>query len=94
VAASTPIEPGGASGKAVEGGAHPSGSAMWRRWRMLQAVAFNGSEAAPGMDGVDGVALQCRGRREKVTGESIWTKRERAVVLTDNGRRRPCSGRN
>jgi hypothetical protein len=35
---------------------------------MLQAVAFNGSEAAPVMDDVDGVELQCWGRREKERG--------------------------
>jgi hypothetical protein len=29
-----------------------------------------------------------------VRGESIWTEREHAVVLTDNGRRRRCSGGN
>jgi hypothetical protein len=46
------------------------------------------------MDDVDGVALQCRGRREKVRGEFIWTERERAVVLTDNGIRQRCSGGN
>jgi hypothetical protein len=45
---------------------------------MLRAGAFNGGEAAPVTDGIDGVALQCRGRREKVRGEPIWTKRERA----------------
>jgi hypothetical protein len=45
---------------------------------MLRAAAFNGGEAAPVMDDVDGVALQCRGRSEKVRGESIWTERERA----------------
>jgi hypothetical protein len=52
---------------------------------MLRAAAFNGGEAAPVMDDVNGVALQCRGRREKVRGESIWMERECAVVLTDNG---------
>jgi hypothetical protein len=30
--------------------------------------AFNGGEAAPVMDGIDGVALQCQGKREKVKG--------------------------
>jgi hypothetical protein len=29
----------------------------------------NGGEAAPVMDDVDGVALQCRGRRKKVRDE-------------------------
>jgi hypothetical protein len=38
---------------------------------MLRAVAFNSGEVAPVMDDIDGVALQCRGRREKVRGESI-----------------------
>jgi hypothetical protein len=74
-----------APGKAVGGGAHPSDGAAWRRWRMLRAVTFNGGEASPVMDDVDGVGLQCRGRREKVRGESIWMERERTVVLTDNG---------
>jgi hypothetical protein len=37
---------GRAPGKAVGGGAHPSGDAAWRRLRMLQPVAFNGSEVA------------------------------------------------
>jgi hypothetical protein len=61
---------------------------------MLRAVTFNGGEASPVMDDVDGVGLQCRGRREKVRGESIWMERECAVVLTDNGGRRWCSGGN
>jgi hypothetical protein len=61
---------------------------------MLRAAAFNGGEAAPVMDDIGGVALQCWGRREKVSGESICTEREHAVVLTDNGRRRWCSGGN
>jgi hypothetical protein len=81
-------------GKAVRGGAHPSGGAVWRRWRMLRAAVFNGGEAAPMTDDIDGVALQCQGRREKVRGESIWMERECTVVLTDNGRRRRCSGGN
>jgi hypothetical protein len=62
---------GGAPGNVVGGGAHPSGNTAWRRWRMLRAVAFNSGEVAPVMDDIDGVALQCRGRREKVRGESI-----------------------
>jgi hypothetical protein len=33
---------------------------------MLQAAAFNGGEATPMMDDVDGVALQCWGRREEM----------------------------
>jgi hypothetical protein len=57
--ASAPIEHGCASGKAVGGGAHPISGAAWRQWRMLRAVAFNGSEAALVTDDVDGVALQC-----------------------------------
>jgi hypothetical protein len=69
VAALAPIEQGSVSGKAVGGGAQPSGGAAWRRWRMLRAVAFNGGEAAPVTDDIDGVALQCQGRREKVRGE-------------------------
>jgi hypothetical protein len=45
---------------------------------MHRAVAFNGGEAALVTDDVDGVALQCWGRREKVRSEPIWTERERA----------------
>jgi hypothetical protein len=71
-----------------------SGGVGWRRWRMLWAAVFNGCEAAPVTDGVDGVALQCRGRREKVRGEPIWMERERAVMLTDDGGRWRCSGGN
>jgi hypothetical protein len=37
----------------------------------------SGGEAAPVTNYLDGVALQCQGRREKVMGESIWTERER-----------------
>jgi hypothetical protein len=85
---------GRAPGKVVGGETHPSGGTVWMRWRMLRAVAFNGGEAAPVMDDIDDVALQCRGRREKVRGESIWMERQRAVVLTDNGGRRRCSGGN
>jgi hypothetical protein len=81
-------------GKAVGGGAHPSGGAAWRRWRMLQVAAFNGGEAAPITNDVDGVALQCQGKKEKVRGEPIWTERERAVVLNDDGGRQQCSGGN
>jgi hypothetical protein len=62
-----------ASGKASGGGVHPSSGAAWRRWRMLQAATFNGGEAALVTDDIDGVALLCWGRREKVRGESIWT---------------------
>jgi hypothetical protein len=82
-------------GKGVEGGAHPSGGAAWRRWRMLRVVAaFNGGEAAPVTDDINGVALQCQVRREKMRGESIWVERECAVMLTDNGGPQRCSGRN
>jgi hypothetical protein len=66
--ASAPIEQGGTSGKAVGGEAHLSGGAVWRGWTMLRVAAFNGSEAAPVTDDIDGVALWCRGRREKVRG--------------------------
>jgi hypothetical protein len=55
---------------------------------------LDGGEAAPVMNDVDGVALQCQGWREKVRGEPIWTKRECAVVLIDDGGRRQCSGGN
>jgi hypothetical protein len=82
------------AGQDGRGGAHPSGGAAWRWWKMLRAAAFNGSEAASMTDDVDNAALQCQGRREKVRGKSIWTKRERAVVLTDNGGWRRCSGEN
>jgi hypothetical protein len=34
--------------------------------KLTRAAAFNGGEVAPVMDDVDGVALQCRGRRKKV----------------------------
>jgi hypothetical protein len=61
---------------------------------MLRAAAFNSGEAAPMTDDVDGVTVQCWGRREKVRGESIWMERKRTVVLTDNGERRRCSGGN
>jgi hypothetical protein len=79
---------GRAPGKAVGGGAHSSGGVAWRWWRMLRAAAFNGGEAAPVMDDIDGVALHCQGRREKVRGESSWTR------APDNGRRWRCSGKN
>jgi hypothetical protein len=36
---------------------------------LTQAAVCNGGEAAPVMDDVDGVALQCRGRRKKVRVE-------------------------
>jgi hypothetical protein len=61
---------------------------------MLQVAAFNGGEAAPVMDDIDGVALQCWGKREMVRDESVWTERERVIVLTDNGGWRRCSGGN
>jgi hypothetical protein len=61
---------------------------------MLWVVAFNGGEAAPVTDDVDGVALQCWGRWEKVRGEPIWKERERTVMLTNDDRRRRCSGGN
>jgi hypothetical protein len=61
---------------------------------MLRVAAFNGNEAAPVMDDIDGVALHCRGRREKVKGESIWMEREHADVLTDDCGRRRCSSGN
>jgi hypothetical protein len=59
---------GGTSGKAVGGEAHLSGGAVWRGWTMLRVAAFNGSEVALVTDDIDGVALWCRGRREKVRG--------------------------
>jgi hypothetical protein len=49
----------------------------------------SGGEAAPVTNDLDGVALQCQGRREKVMGESIWTERERArscsPIMADGG---------
>jgi hypothetical protein len=83
---------GRVSGKAVGGGAHMSDAAMERRWRMLRAAAFVGGEGAPVMDDIDGVALQCRERSEKVRGESIWTERESAwscspIITYDGGAR-------
>jgi hypothetical protein len=79
---SAPIEQaggGGAPSKVVRGGAHPSGGAAWKQWRMLRAAASNGGEAASVMDVSVGVAQQCRGRREKVRvskfgwRESAWS---------------------
>jgi hypothetical protein len=61
---------GRASGKAVGGGAHPSGGATKRRWRMLRASAFIGGEGAPVADGDGGMTLQCRCRRGKVRASS------------------------
>jgi hypothetical protein len=55
---------------------------------------LSAGEATPVTDDVDVVALQCRGRREKVRGEPIWTGRECVVVLTDDDGRRQCSGGN
>jgi hypothetical protein len=65
VVASAPMEQGGTPSKAVEGGAHPSGVVACWRWRMLWVAVFNGGEASPVTDDVDGVALYCRegGRR-------------------------------
>jgi hypothetical protein len=85
---------GRASDKAVGGGTHPSDDAAERWWRMLRAAAFTNGEGTPVMDGVDGVALQCWGRRENVRGESIWTERKSALVLTDKGGQPRCSGGN
>jgi hypothetical protein len=93
VVALAPVEPGG-------GGQGGRGRSSPERWRGVEAVedasggGVNSGEAPPVMDDVDGVALQCRGRREKVRGESIWTERERVIVLTDNDRWRWCSGGN
>jgi hypothetical protein len=52
---------------------------------MLQVSAFNGGKVAPVTDDVDGVDLQCWGRRDKVRGEPIWTERERVIILTNDG---------
>jgi hypothetical protein len=66
---------GRAPGKAIGGGAHSSGGAMERQWRMLWAAAFIGGEGAPvaGSDG--GMSLQSR----RGTGEV------RPVSNGDNG---------
>jgi hypothetical protein len=48
---------GRAPGMAIGDRTHPNGGAAWRWWRMLQATAFNGGEAAPVTDDIDGVAL-------------------------------------
>jgi hypothetical protein len=61
---------------------------------MLGAATFISGEVASVMDDVNGVSLQCWGRREKVRGESIWIERERAVVLIDDGGWWRCSGGN
>jgi hypothetical protein len=68
------IELAGASGrapsKAVGGGAHPSGGATWRWWRMLRAAAFVGGEGAPVAGSGGGMTLQCRCGRRKVRAAS------------------------
>jgi hypothetical protein len=61
---------GRASGKAVGGGAHPNDIVAWRRWRILQAVAFVVREGAPVAGGDGGTALQCWCRRRKVRAAS------------------------
>jgi hypothetical protein len=61
---------GRAPGKAAGGGAHPSGGAAWRRWRMLWAVTFINREGAPVADGDGGTTLQCRCGRGKVRAAS------------------------
>jgi hypothetical protein len=50
------MEPGGQARRSMHR-AHPSGSGAWRRWRMLPTAVFNGGEAAPVTDDIDGVAL-------------------------------------
>jgi hypothetical protein len=57
-------------GKAVGGGAHPSGGAAGMRWRMPRVAAFVGGEGAPvaGSDG--GTTLQCRCEKRKVRAAS------------------------
>jgi hypothetical protein len=55
-----------ARGMAVWGGAHPSGGAAWRRWRMLRAMAFIGGEGAMVAGGDGGTTLLWRRGREKV----------------------------
>jgi hypothetical protein len=61
-----------APGKAIRGGAHPSGGAAWRRWMMLRAAAFVGLEGAPVVGGDGGMALQCQCGRGKVRTASNW----------------------
>jgi hypothetical protein len=64
---------GRASGKAVGGGAHPNGGALWRRWRSLVTEAFISGERAPVAGGDGGTSLQCRCGRGKVRAASIGT---------------------
>jgi hypothetical protein len=61
---------GRALGKAVEGGAHPSGGTMERRWSMLRAVAFVGGDGASVAGGDGGTTLQCQCGRGKVRATS------------------------
>jgi hypothetical protein len=63
---------GRAPGKAVGGGAHPSGGVTERRWRMLRAAAFIGGEGAPVASGDGGMALQCRHGGGEVRAASNW----------------------
>jgi hypothetical protein len=59
-----------APGKAVGGGAHPSGGAMERRWRMLRAATFVSGERAPVAGGDGGTTLQCQYGRVEVRAAS------------------------
>jgi hypothetical protein len=83
-------------GKAVRGGAHPSGDVAWRRWRMLRATAFIGGEGAPMAGDDGGMTLQCRCRRRKVRAASngdndgVWkglTMKRRRRWHSDENRR-------
>jgi hypothetical protein len=62
---------------------------------MLQAAAFSGGEAAPMMDDVDGVALQCWGRREEMRVSQFgWRKSVRSCspMMADGSSARAESG--
>jgi hypothetical protein len=48
---------GRASGKAVGGGAHTNGGALWRRWKSLGTAAFISGESAPVAGGDGGTTL-------------------------------------
>jgi hypothetical protein len=89
-------------GKAVGGGAHPSGGAAWMRWWMPWVAAFVGGEGAPvaGSDG--GTTLQCCCEKRKVRAASngdnsggwkgLTMKRRRRGAQTETGEVEGVSG--
>jgi hypothetical protein len=85
---------GRAPGKAVEGGAHSSGGAALRQWRMLRAVAFVDGEGASMADSDGGTTLQCRCGRGMVRAASNGDNSGRWEGLTMKRRRWWCSDRN